>query len=167
MVLPNTVVTILEEAFSGCKQLKSIDLSDSLKALLDKAFYECKNLERIDLPDSIEHIGHACFFGSGLKSICFPNTIKEIGAICTNCENLKNVVIPDNVEKVDGRAFDIFSNKKASSVQCAFEGMNTTIFNWRLKNIKTIYCLPGSTIQKYSREHNIPIKPLSEFKLEE
>lgn len=160
------VVSIGSSAFRNTYSSNFI-LPSTIKALLDFSFYECKNLERIDLPESIEYIGHACFSGSGLKTIRFPHSIKVIGAVCTNCEKLKTAVIPENVEKVDGRVFRIDSATKKNSVECAFEGLNTVVFNWRFKNVKSVYCLPGSAIQKYAREHNIPIKPLSEFKMEE
>ena len=76
-------------------------------------------------------------------------------------------MIPDNVESIDYSAFGDKFDKRG--VECAVLGKNTTITGAydKLYNVKCIYCLPGSEIQKYAREHNIPMKPLSEFKPEE
>ena len=52
---------------------------------------------------------------------------------------------------------------------CVFLGKNTVIEGRSYESFQLvgqIYCLPGSNVQKYAREHAIPMKPLSEFDLE-
>lgn len=170
-VIPNTinglpVVSIGTGAFQNAYPSEII-LPNSVKAILGSAFANCKNIKSIILPEGIEYIGHNCFSNSSLEIIEFPSTIKTIGMVCYNCDKLKTVVVPENVEKVDSRAF-LNNNTKRKSIECVFYGYNTAVSGYSfIKNIKTIYCLPGSTIQKYACEYGIPIKPLSEFKSEE
>lgn len=160
------VVSIGTDAFRNAYPSEII-LPNSIKAILNCAFFSCQNIKSIILPEDIEYIGHHCFSYSSLETIKFPDAIKTIGMVCYNCDKLRTVIIPENVEKVDGRAFS-YNNKKKKSIECVFYGCNTTVSNGLFERyVKTIYCLPGSTIQKYAREYNIPIKPLSEFKPEE
>lgn len=160
------VVSIGCDAFKNAYSSEII-LPTSLKAILRFAFSSCKNIKRIYLHEGIEYIGPYCFSCSGLETIEFPNSLKTIGRICPGCENLKQIIIPEKVDRVDGSAFEI-KNKKKKTLECAFYGCKTTVSNGLLeKNVKTIYCLSGSEIQKYAREYNIPTKPLSEFKSEE
>lgn len=186
------VISIGEKAFMNAT-FASIDLPDTILFILSSAFEGCSNLSHIDLPDNLRFIGDSCFEKSGLTDIIFPDNLVEISrSCCLNCKNLKSaiigsnvknieffsfcstsvtkIVIPDNVESIDYRAFDDILNKYG--VECAVWGKNTTITGGifsddKLRNVKCIYCLPGSEIQKYAREHNIPMKPLSEFKPEE
>lgn len=55
-------------------------------------------------------------------------------------------------------------------VICVFLGKDTVVDVETFKHftfVSLIYCLPGSKIQQIAREWSIPIKPLSEFKMED
>lgn len=186
------VISIGEKAFMNAT-FASIDLPDTILFILSSAFEGCSNLSHIDLPENLRFIGDSCFEKSGLTDIIFPDNLVEISdSCCLNCKNLKSaiigsnvkninffsfcstsvtkIVIPDNVESINYSAFGTVYDK--CGVECAVLGKNTTITEGHfsddnLRNVKCIYCLPGSEIQKYAREHNIPMKPLSEFKPEE
>ena len=186
------VISIGEKAFMNAT-FASIDLPDTILFILSSAFEGCSNLSHIDLPENLRFIGDSCFEKSGLTDIIFPDNLVEISrSCCLNCKNLKSaiigsnvkninffsfcstsvtkIVIPDNVESINYSAFGTVYDK--CGVECAVLGKNTTITEGnfsddKLYNVKCIYCLPGSEIQKYAREHNIPMKPLSEFKPEE
>ena len=172
IVIPKTidglpVISIGKKAFINSTVSKVI-LPNSLIAILNEAFSGCENLEDIILPDGLEFIGNKAFSFSGIIKIKFSKNMKKIGIICFGCNRLKIAIIPENVEKVHSCAFENWS-KKTSSVECVFEGLNTSLSGWtyKFRNVYKIYCLPGSEIQKYANEHNIPVKPLSEFKSEE
>lgn len=195
VIIPKTingmpVISIGELAFAESK-FSEIILPDSLIAIMDHAFDECENLTHIDLPNGLMYIGEMAFSGSGLKYISFPDNLREISVACCSCclnldyvkignkiekidiyafeaTNINRIVIPENVKYISGQAFSPNIIGSQPVVECAFLGDKTDIeCDEQFRNVKMIYCLPGSAIQKFAREYNIPMKPLSEFKPEE
>ncbi|MBR4621366.1 MAG: leucine-rich repeat domain-containing protein [Salinivirgaceae bacterium] len=72
----------------------------------DNAFSGCGNLKTIALDESVRFIGKSAFEKSGLKKILLPNTIESIGSKAfAGCENLK-IFIPESVKTIDENAFD-------------------------------------------------------------
>ena len=56
VVIPNSVTSIGNEAFSYCPNLQSISIPDSVTSIGSEAFSGCKNLRKVELPDSIQSI---------------------------------------------------------------------------------------------------------------
>lgn len=195
VIIPKTingipVISIGEMAFCESK-FSEIILPDSVVAIMDHAFDECENLSHIDLPNGLLYIGEMAFSGSGLKNISFPDYLREISVACCSCclnlnsvrigkktekidlcafeaTNINRIVIPESVKYISGQAFSPNIIGSQPVVECAFLGDKTDIeCEEQFRNVKMIYCLPGSAIQKYAREYNIPMKPLSEINLEE
>lgn len=61
IVMPNSVTSITDYAFEGCKGLTTIKLSDSLTSIGRNAFYACDNLSSITIPNSVSSIGDRAF----------------------------------------------------------------------------------------------------------
>jgi hypothetical protein len=59
--IPAGISAIGDRAFSGCKNLVTIDIPDSVTAIGDFVFSGCKNLVTIDIPDSVTTIGDFAF----------------------------------------------------------------------------------------------------------
>lgn len=82
IVLPRSVTSIEEIAFSGCSSLASINIPDSVTSIGDGAFVECTSLESITIPNSVTSIGKNAFYGcSSLASITYKGTMKQWGEI--------------------------------------------------------------------------------------
>ncbi len=110
------------------------------------AFKGCQKLEQINLPETVQVIGE-----------CFENTA------------IKTLIIPSSVSKISNKVFGDDVLRRINNIVCVFLGKNTVIEcgNYgTLCRVGQIYCLPGSNVQKFAREHSIPMKPLSEFDLE-
>ena len=73
ITIPNSVVTIEDEAFWSCYYLTSVTLSNSLKSIGRRAFYGCIGLSSISLPESLESIGVEAFGACrNLESLTIP-----------------------------------------------------------------------------------------------
>ncbi|MBE6984774.1 MAG: leucine-rich repeat domain-containing protein [Ruminococcaceae bacterium] len=91
-VLPNTVKTIADSAFSGCKRLKSIDLNEA-KIIGEAAFYDCSALEQITLPQGVQELQRHTFAQcSTLRKVTIPASVHEIGHLAFDgCKELKEL----------------------------------------------------------------------------
>ena len=104
--LPASVSIIGVEAFSGCKQLRSITLPDAVAEIPAKAFYECSALRRADL-GPVAVIGNSAFAECvELQSINLDGPLTAI-APCTfeRCRALADVVLPATVQAIGEKAF--------------------------------------------------------------
>ncbi|MBR7004515.1 MAG: leucine-rich repeat domain-containing protein, partial [Bacteroidales bacterium] len=78
VILPSSVETIGEEAFSGCSLLTDITWSDNLKSIQPNAFSSC-GFDRISLPEGLEELCYDAFGGCVLTEVTLPSSIVKIG----------------------------------------------------------------------------------------
>ena len=73
LVIPDSVTSIGDYAFSGCTGLTSVTIPDSVTSIGDYAFRYCTGLTSITIPSRVTSIGPASFGGcSSLESITIP-----------------------------------------------------------------------------------------------
>ena len=91
--IPNSVTSICDYAFAGCRLLTSINMSDSVISIGYGAFSWCTSLISISIPDSTISIGGEAFWRCGsLTSISIPNSVTSIGSYAfVWCESLADV----------------------------------------------------------------------------
>lgn len=107
VVIPNSVNSIGNSAFSGCSSLTSITVPAGVTSIGDAAFEDCSHLTTITIPNSVRSIGSSAFSNcSSLTSISIPDGVTSIG-IWTfhNCSHLTTITIPDSVTSIGGGAF--------------------------------------------------------------
>ena len=79
-IIPNSVTSIGNSAFSRCTGLTSLPIPNSVTSIGQDAFAYCENLESIVIPDSVANIGAGAFwFCTGLKSVRIGSRVTEIG----------------------------------------------------------------------------------------
>ena len=61
--IPASVISIKNNAFSGCANLKEVFLSEGLMWIADEAFKDCTSLEQISIPSSVTKIDDNAFSG--------------------------------------------------------------------------------------------------------
>ncbi len=80
-VIPQGTVEIGFGAFQRNKQLRFIELPETVKKINSRAFAECDNLERVLLNEGLEVIEGNVFNGCAkLKTLVFPDSLKEVHA---------------------------------------------------------------------------------------
>ena len=107
-VFPEFVDSIADGAFSACRMLKSVVLSDKVTRIPDGAFKNCVNLESIAWGAGLQAIWSKAFENcTALKSLAFTDTIEYVSsnAFC-GCTNLSSI----NFAK--GKYFDLESLPK-------------------------------------------------------
>ena len=76
-IIPNSVTSIGEYAFSLCTGLTSITIPNSVTSIGERAFSYCYGLTSITIPNSVTEIGEGAFFYcSGLTSVtCYAESV--------------------------------------------------------------------------------------------
>ena len=106
VALPSCLERIDDYAFSGCENLTTINLSDSIRYIGKSVFSGCQNLTTINLSDSIRYIGDGAFYGcSSLKNIHWPLRLTTIGNFAFRETALETISLPEGVTSVGINAF--------------------------------------------------------------
>ena len=110
--IPNSVTTIGEGAFCGCKSLTSINIPNSVTTIGDRAFCGCKSLTSINIPNSVTTIGDFGFWDcKSLTNINIPNSVTTIGwGAFSGCKSLTSINIPNSVTTIEDGAFEYCEN---------------------------------------------------------
>ena len=89
-IIPKGVTKIVIYAFSGCSNLKDINIPEGVIYIEGSAFEGCSNLTSINIPKGVTYIGWNAFEGcSNLKKIYIPQSVTEIGEEAfSGCNNL-------------------------------------------------------------------------------
>ena len=105
VTLPDSIVSIGKNAFSGYKSLESVNIPSSVTSIGYGAFDKCSSLESITIPNSVTSIGAQAFEGcSSLTSITIPSSVTSIGAYAfSGCAGLESVTF----SSPDGWSFEI------------------------------------------------------------
>ena len=89
-IIPNSVTSIGDYAFSGCESLQSITIPNSVTSIGKHAFEQCNSLQSITIPNSVTKIGGGAFWPcKSLQSVTIQNSVTNIGnyAFC-GCTHL-------------------------------------------------------------------------------
>ena len=135
-IIPNSVTTIGDYAFSGCTSLSSVTIPNSVTTIGDYAFSGCTSLSSITIPNSVTTIGEDAFYNcSSLTSVKIGNGVTSIGYNAFgNCNNLATVKMGKNVSSIGEYAFQncssltsiVLPNKLETIGSKAFAGCGLT-----------------------------------------
>ena len=107
IVIPSSVTSIGDGAFYGCNSLSEIVIPSSVASIGDGAFYGCNSLSEIVIPSSVTSIGDGAFYGcNSLSEIVIPSSVTSIGdSAFSSCDSLSEIVIPSSVTSIGDSAF--------------------------------------------------------------
>ena len=115
IVLPDSVTSIGDRAFSGCESLQSINIPDSVTSIGDGAFNRCGSQLKVDICNkkyyTQDHIlissqGIVLSCWSKAENIVLPDSVTSIGnSAFAYCESLQSINIPSSVTSIGDGAF--------------------------------------------------------------
>ncbi len=130
--IPESVTSIGDRAFYGCKGLTSINIPNFVTSIGDRAFYKCSGLTSINIPNSVTSIGDGAFFGcKGLTSINIPDSVTSIGdGAFFGCKGLMSINIPDSVTSIGDRSFSKCKSLTSIVIPDSVTSIGDEAFSW-------------------------------------
>jgi hypothetical protein len=130
MVIPNSLTSIGNYAFSGCSGLTSVTIPNSVTSIGGGAFEYCSGLTSVTIPNSVTSIGDYAFQScSGLTSVTIPNSVTSIGwATFSRCSALTSVTIPNSVTSIGDYAFLYCSGLTSVTIPNSVTSINNYAF---------------------------------------
>lgn len=110
--LPESVVTLGNNAFHNCVKLMSVNIPEAVTALPNNLFNSCRSLTGVELPSGLKSIGMSAFSGcTTLTTLHIPDGVTTIGTSAFySCSKLSTVNIPAGVTRIEGTTFSYCSS---------------------------------------------------------
>ena len=158
-VMPSSVKSINNYAFSSCYGIKSVTLSSQLTTIGGCAFSNDTLISSIVIPQSVTSIGLVAFSNcKALSSITLPSSLISIGDMAFENDSLINsVVIPSSVLEIGQEAFDSKTSYTVNSENPNYTSIDGVLYNKDKSTLikypstkKGDYVIP-STVKKITR----------------
>ena len=136
LILPDTLTSIGNSAFTSCKKLIELDIPSSVKSIGVYAFGDCSLLRKVLLHEGIEDIGIGSFCDCvNLIEINLPSSIKTIDTdVFSRCYSLESITLPVNITSIPERCFTGCS----SLIKISFDGTLTEIKEEAFSNCESL-----------------------------
>jgi hypothetical protein len=119
LLLPDSVNSIGDSAFSACHSLTEFRIPANLTRIPFRAFDDCTRLTNVAFGCHISTIGTNAFaYCSALTSVVLPNSVTNIGyRAFAYCSSLTNVLIPASVRDIGQGVFSYCRKLSAINVE--------------------------------------------------
>ena len=107
VVIPDSVVSIGDEAFLGCSQMTNAVIGSGVTHIGSNAFEACYSLTSVVIGSSVMEIGERAFYGCvSLTSIIIPGSVTRIGSSAFGwCDCLSDVYFRGNAPDIGLEVF--------------------------------------------------------------
>ncbi len=143
-IIPNSVTSIGEAAFSDCSDLTSVIIPNSVTSIAGSAFSDCRGLTSVTISNNVTSIGGSAFRNcTNLSSVIIPNSVANIGKWAFDgCEAL-NLIYCDREEPPSAKD-DSFPNGVSAIIPNNVAAYKTAL-GWRNLAINIPFALRGTT----------------------
>ena len=143
-IIPNSVTSIGDGAFSCCESLQNITIPNSVTSIGDEAFISCKSLQSVTIPNSVTSIGDGAFrWCESLQSVTIPNSVTSIGnRTFWSCKSLQSITIPNSVTSIGDKAFSSCYSLQSITIPNSVTSIGDEAF-WLCKSLQSV-TIPNS-----------------------
>ncbi len=131
VIIPESVISINDEAFKKCSSLTSITIPDSVTYIGMAVFYYCTNLKSAIIGNGITNIYYNAFEKcTSLESVTLGNRVEVINhSAFLNCTSLASINIPEGVTSIGNSAFFNCSSLESITIPESVTSFGTYVFN--------------------------------------
>lgn len=162
VVVPNklssyTVLEIADYAFVNNTNIESVSFSNAkaIDVIGEFAFSGCTQLKGIDIPMTLDKVGYGAFMGcTSLSDVTIRSNISEIkGQTFQDCTSLTEFTVPDSVSKIADFAFAGCSSLEKIIIPKSVKNISDNAF--KNCNKLTIYGYTNSYAESFAKENSI------------
>ena len=124
IIIPGTVKTISEDAFSDCYTLREVIFEEGVEEIQRRSFEYCENLHHVSFPSTLKKIEYEAFAECGsLFSLIIPQNVEFVDEFAfANCWNLYEIYNLSNIEvksfkEEKGEIYKIYSTYIHTSLE--------------------------------------------------
>ncbi len=126
----NEITSLPSGFLSGATFLKSVQINGDIKEIPPDAFSGCIQLATVELPESIVRINENSFLNSGLTEIYIPDSAEFIGKQAFfGCSKLESISGMNGIEKIDERAFMKTALRGVVSLPASLQYLGDGVFS--------------------------------------
>ena len=104
--IPSSVVSIDNGSFADCISLSTINIPEGVKTIGKNAFAHCGVLSEINLPSSLTIIGEFSFSSCGFVSFTLPKQFTVVPkGMLSSCIKLTTIIFEGNITEIGAQAF--------------------------------------------------------------
>lgn len=148
-------------AFSGCRSLESVTITEGVTYIGNSTFKDCDSLKSIAIGDNVRRIGKSAFQNcTSLENVTIGNGVKTIGrSAFENCTSIAKITIPNSVISINNQAFQGCTSLKSITIPKSVKSIGGFAFGYYHNNgfltcgRFTIYGYVGTAAEEYADEN--------------